>query len=602
MRGKAVPHQITGKLRPADPFDLIRWLARSQTDPRKALAELVQNSLDASASEVQIVRGRERQVPYLRVLDDGAGVLPTMERTAALEYLATHIGQSLKQRLSVQQRHELMMQGKYGIGILGFWSLGQQFEIASQVAGSEIWRLVLWEDQPTYRVERVQRRFDRSGCWTEVVVRNLHRAAMSALSGRRISDYLAVELRGQLLKRPVRLEVLDRIARGRALKRFRVEPRRFKGQLLADLPPLEVPGYPSATVELYLVPADEARGRVALACQGTIAADDLAALESFELNRSPWDSGQLSGLIDFPAFEVAPGTRRGVVPNQAAYVFFEALRAYEPVLLEYVERERERRAASLETNLLKELRRVLREMPEALPQYDFFPLLKAKTPPLPGEAPAQPTGEPLEPPEALSEPGTVDLFPPGPLTQVVIRPAQAQVLTGADRPLLARALDDRGRRLREGVAYEWRSQAAALGEIEDLGDGHAVFHAAFSEGTVAIEVIARAGELSATAGGSLEVLSSLPFGPGDRGIPEPDLIQAPTEEWRSRVRGERWEVNSGHSDFLATAQNPKLRLRYLLSLLAKEVVLRSFGSPADSPLLEKLVEVLAFAERRLARS
>ena len=28
------------KLRPADPFDLIRWLARSQSDPRKAVAEM----------------------------------------------------------------------------------------------------------------------------------------------------------------------------------------------------------------------------------------------------------------------------------------------------------------------------------------------------------------------------------------------------------------------------------------------------------------------------------------------------------------------------------------------------------------------------------
>jgi len=34
------PHQVVA-LRPADPFELIRWLARSQSDPRKAVAELV---------------------------------------------------------------------------------------------------------------------------------------------------------------------------------------------------------------------------------------------------------------------------------------------------------------------------------------------------------------------------------------------------------------------------------------------------------------------------------------------------------------------------------------------------------------------------------
>src|SRR5687768_319375 len=50
------------RLRPADPFQLIRWLARSQPDPRKAVAELVQNSFDAGAQRVDVerrtIRGR----------------------------------------------------------------------------------------------------------------------------------------------------------------------------------------------------------------------------------------------------------------------------------------------------------------------------------------------------------------------------------------------------------------------------------------------------------------------------------------------------------------------------------------------------------------
>jgi hypothetical protein len=41
-----------GRLKVHDPFELIRWLALSQTDPRKALAELVQNSLDAGALSI----------------------------------------------------------------------------------------------------------------------------------------------------------------------------------------------------------------------------------------------------------------------------------------------------------------------------------------------------------------------------------------------------------------------------------------------------------------------------------------------------------------------------------------------------------------------
>jgi hypothetical protein len=58
-------------LRPVDRFDLIRWLARSQSDPREAVAELVQNSVDAHARHVAIERRRLRGGPALVVRDEG---------------------------------------------------------------------------------------------------------------------------------------------------------------------------------------------------------------------------------------------------------------------------------------------------------------------------------------------------------------------------------------------------------------------------------------------------------------------------------------------------------------------------------------------------
>lgn len=52
-----------------DPFELIRHLARSQSDPRKAVAELVQNALDEQATRISIERLR----------DQGETVLSTVE-------------------------------------------------------------------------------------------------------------------------------------------------------------------------------------------------------------------------------------------------------------------------------------------------------------------------------------------------------------------------------------------------------------------------------------------------------------------------------------------------------------------------------------------
>jgi HSP90 family molecular chaperone len=147
---------ITGNLRPADPFELIRWLARSQNDPRKALAELVQNSLDAGAARIQIVRARERGAPTLHIIDNGSGVLPEMMREEGRGYIATHIGHSRKRNLTLEQRRELMLQGKYGIGPLGFWSIGTHFEMRSQVNDSEPWVLRLTEDEPRFQIERLR--------------------------------------------------------------------------------------------------------------------------------------------------------------------------------------------------------------------------------------------------------------------------------------------------------------------------------------------------------------------------------------------------------------------------------------------------------------
>jgi hypothetical protein len=135
-RRSTAPRQASGdrvRLRPADPFELIRLIAQTQQDPRKATAEVVQNAFDAGATDVRIERHRVRGEPRLTTTDDGRGVHPERPRRDALMYLARNIGHSTKRGLTATERHRLMVQGQYGIGLLGFWSVGERLEIKSRV-------------------------------------------------------------------------------------------------------------------------------------------------------------------------------------------------------------------------------------------------------------------------------------------------------------------------------------------------------------------------------------------------------------------------------------------------------------------------------------
>jgi hypothetical protein len=116
------------------------------------------------------------------------------------------------------------------------------------------------------------------------------------------------------------------------------------------------------------------------------------------------------------------------------------------------------------------------------------------------------------------------------------------------------------------------------------------------EGELCVE--ARQGDLVASASARV-VVAEEDRDDSSVGIPEPHLVNDADGAWRSRMLGERWEVNAEHDDYRALRADAKTRLRYLLMLLAKEIVLRSAGRPDVEGLLESVVEVLAHAERNL---
>lgn len=595
------PKPLRVRLKPADPFDLIRLLARSQNDPRKAVSELVQNSLDAGAREVVVTRYRKNGLVCLSVHDDGLGVLPEMDRPAALQHIATHIGHSYKQRLTPEERYRLMQQGKYGIGLLGFWSVGRFLSIRSRVGGSEVWTLQLEEDKPDGALgpEKGQKVLDPT--WTEVVIRDVHPAAQRLLGGRKLADYLAFELRGQLLRRGTRLRVLDRIARGRAQQDFPVRPPRFQGVPLRGISEWPVEGYPALKVELHYLPEEHGPGSVTLASSGTVVSEDLAQLEAGDLRYAPWNGGRLTGMIDAPFLDVAPGTRRGVVPNEKCEAFLRAMGSLAERVSSWLESFEEARAREADRALQARLRRVFRDLQRRLPHYELFPVAAGAGEKGAGDALEGAPERPSPPATPEDGPPEAELYPPGPLDSAKIVPGSCRLPVGAEKALQARAADATGRILKDGVAFRW-SLAEGPGRLETDGSSKASYFAG-AAGSARIAVEAAQGDRSAFAEARIEVLEELETPEReDMGIPDPVEVKDPAGRWRSRLREGKWEFNASHPDYLLASAEPGRRFRYLATLLAKEFVLRQVsGGPGEDRLLESLVEVLSAIEERLGR-
>ena len=74
LKKKVAKAGTRGKLRIGDDWNAITIIALSQSNPLKAVAEFVENSIDAGATKIDITRGKEKGDAYLRIKDNGRGI------------------------------------------------------------------------------------------------------------------------------------------------------------------------------------------------------------------------------------------------------------------------------------------------------------------------------------------------------------------------------------------------------------------------------------------------------------------------------------------------------------------------------------------------
>jgi Histidine kinase-, DNA gyrase B-, and HSP90-like ATPase len=593
----------SGKLRIGDDWNAIRIIALSQSNPLKAIAELVENSIDAHAKTIAITRGREHGEHYLTVKDDGDGVPRDANGLPDFKYVATHICDSVKRRLKADGAG-LGLQGEFGIGLLSFWTVGDTLTMTSTSSDERVYQMVMSKGDPRYVVKPRRVLFSERG--TELKIKPLLEG-IRGLSGEKIQWYLASELRDRIRNSQVRVTVIDKLAR----KQYQVEPRQFEGRLLHQLPTVRSP-FGEAYGELYLTEPDE-DCRVALTRDGTRVIADIGTLPGLE--RTPWSSRYLQGLIDVPYLNLTPGTRSGIVHDERYGAFVEALVPLEAHLNGLIEAQRRAEEEQANRESLRAIQRAFREAMLVLPreEYDWFDI-QSRSPQ--GSGGGEPRGRDVEASSAEGEGGVPEpsggeptqrqFFDyAGPLHTVVISPAASTLAVNQRRRLRALPRDRSRRRVEQDLTFAWEIVEGG-GTLLSTSDQEVSFEAPASPVLVRLSVAVSQGDIRCSAEALITVTGSLDVAIGStvvnaRGLPGYTFERAAGELWRSQFDAERnlIVVNSGHRDFVFATRSRALQLRYLVRLYVKELVLKNFAGQSAEQVAERMIELSLYVEEKL---
>ena len=597
--------RASGNLRIGDHWNAITIIALSQSNPLKAVAELVENSIDAHAKTIVITRGKEKGQHYLRVKDDGDGVRKNADGEPDFHYVATHVCDSVKRQLKAQGAAGL--QGEFGIGLLSFWTLGEDLLLTSAGNDGRAFQMHLRKGDPSYRITQRPALFADPG--TDVLIKGIL-PGIKNFSGEKIQWYLASELRDRIRHSGVSMRVVDRTARAE----YKVEPRQFEGRLLHELP-AALPPQSEVYAELYLH-AHSPANAVSLYRSGTRVLGNLTELEAFA--RMPWKSDYVQGIIDAPYLNLTPGTRLGVIQDAALARLTDELAPLESRLTKIIEDQQRAEEERTSRDVLRSVQGALKEALLALPaeEYDWFDLHRgegkrrprtvaesapAETPRTDGQGNAIESVDEQETSE-----GQRQFFEyAGPLFSVMISPTSSVIEVGSSRALRAIGRDRARRTVERDLTYAW-AILEGEGTLDHTSGEMTAFRAAAEPGLARVEVTVSQGDVVCKSEAQVTVTASLlPKASGGnapfQGLPGYTYHKAAGELWRSRFDADRnlVVINNGHRDFVYAARNKMLKLRYICRLFAKELVLKNFvGIPPDQ-LLERLLELTLYTEENL---
>jgi len=599
----------TGKLRIADHWNAISIIASSQANPLKAVAEFVENSIDAQAKQIQIVRGKKKGAFYLKISDDGEGIPKDEEGLPDFRRVATHICDSIKRQFKLDGAKGI--QGEFGIGLLSFWTVGRNLSMTCCGADRQPYQMTMAKDSPNFRVTKKRILLPFEG--TDLMIYPLL-PGLRSLTGEKVQRYLASELRDRIKETGVTVKVIDRTGR----KEFVVVPRQYTGRLLHDLKPAET-ARGDIYLEIYLNQPGSTN-QVGLYRRGTRVLPSITELDHFE--KEPWTAGYLQGIVDAPFLSLTPGTRQGIIRDDR----FDALcRAMVPVEKQIQKIIEEQRKAEEERSSRQVLRRVQRALKEAflrLPQeeYDWFDIYGDKlqkksgnlfsSGPIHGESRVKSDPE-NEQPEVVSELLDTDGSPKqffeyaGPLFSALISPKSSVISVDQSKKYRVICRDRSRRVVLENLEYQWNIIDGA-GQLDENHRESATFIAPPEPCLTTLEVMVRQGDKTCRDEAMITVTDSLldhssNSGKANKGLPGYTYRRAPGEIWRSRYDEEKnvIVINNGHRDFVYAGKQKKRKLRYICRLFCKEIVQHNFPGLQTNELLERMIELSLYTEEHL---
>ena len=598
-----------GKLRIADHWNAISIIANSQVNPLKAVAEFVENSIDAGAKQIIIIRGKKQGEFYLKITDDGDGIPKDEQGLPDFRRVATHICDSIKRQFKSEGAKGI--QGEFGIGLLSFWTVGQNLHLTCCGADGNPYKMTMTKDSPDFTVSKKRILLPFKG--TDLMVYPLL-PGLRALTGEKIQRFLSSELRDRIRGTEVTVKVIDRTGR----KEFIVVPRQFTGRLLHDLEPVKtVQG--DIYLEIYLSDPG-AVNRVGLYRRGTRVLPSITDIDYFE--KDPWTTGYLQGVVDAPFLTLTPGTRHGIIRDDRFDVFCRALAPVENNLQQIIEEQRRAEEERSSRQILRRVRRALKEAFLRLPkeEYDWFDLHSGKSQKKPGslfsggsvgEGPLDDKGSEKEHFVAGAETydegeGQKEFFEyAGPLFSALISP-KSSVIPVDQRKKYRVVCRDRSRRtVWDNLVYHWEITDGE-GQLQGDDEESVVFIAPSEPCLTSLSVVVRQRDTECRDEALITVTDSLvdqlpKSGEARKGLPGYTYHRAPGEMWRSRFEMEKnvIVINNGHRDFVYAGKKKSRKLRYISRLFCKELVLHNFPGLQTGELLERMIELSLYTEEYL---